>query len=72
MNLTLWGNHYKVLLGRVFLNWRTNESYRSWIFDSICTVQFSNVIINILLLNLKLKIQNSFKFTYKQNTEVRG
>jgi hypothetical protein len=49
-------NCYKVQFRIVFWNQCTNESYRSWIFDSIYTARFTNAIMDILLYNLKLKI----------------
>jgi hypothetical protein len=50
-------NYNRVLLGRVFWNQYTNESYRSWIFYSIHTIRFTDAITNILFYNFKLKIQ---------------
>jgi hypothetical protein len=48
-------NCYKVQFRRVFWNWCINESYKSWIFDSMYTVRFTNAIINILLYIWNLK-----------------
>jgi hypothetical protein len=68
--LRVWENHYKLLFRGIFWNWCTNESYRTWILNSICMVKFTNAITNNLwkIWNLEFKIPS--KFDYKQNINL--
>jgi hypothetical protein len=61
-------NHYKVLLGGIFLNWCTNDSYRSWILDSINTLKFTNGYHLYLIIKFETLKKKPPKFDYKQNT----
>jgi hypothetical protein len=69
----VWKELLKGQLRGIFWIRCTNENYRSFIFDSIYTLRFTNVVMNILLYNLNLKIQEiPSKFDYKQNINLFG